>query len=229
MSEIDGVRAFHFIKADHTTYKYGLPVEVGQTLRVEGELVACKNGLHSSDHPFDALMYAPGPVLCVVERDPDAVPRGNPVDKHAGRWRRCIQMKDISDTLRRFAYWNVDEAIGFAADACEREGMDEHAATLRALPEVVDEDTRKRAGVAARAVWHAARAAALYAARYTAWAALYAARAARDADLDAALDAQDAAWAATWAANHNGDKHAFVEHQRAVFAEMVEEAMAVEA
>jgi hypothetical protein len=87
---------------------------------------------------------------------------------------RIIGTRSTEDVERRRGYRCADWAIHVAAPmALESAGLAEHAATLRALPAVVDEET------AARAADSAARAAA-WAASAAAWAAS-AARAARAA------------------------------------------------
>ena len=57
--------AWHFVGA---TLRDGRPIPPdGEWLVHDGPLVLCHSGLHCSIDPFDALSYAPGPVLCRVE------------------------------------------------------------------------------------------------------------------------------------------------------------------
>jgi hypothetical protein len=111
--------------------------------------------------------------------------------------------------------WALRAARVHAANACEKSGILDHAATLRALP---DDATCEQIEAAARAAEAAARAAgdaargardaaeaAARAAAWAAWAARDAARGARDA-AEAAGDAASAASAArgaAWAAARN--------------------------
>ena len=71
----DTVLGWHFVGS---TLLDGRPVPAdGEWLVHEGRLVLCESGLHGSEHPLDALRYAPGPVLCrcefadIGERDTD--------------------------------------------------------------------------------------------------------------------------------------------------------------
>jgi hypothetical protein len=149
----------------------------GAWLKYEGELRMCRSGLHFSKHPFDALQYAPGNILCKVEVRGDIQYKD---DKGVCRERRIIARFDATDMLRKFAR------------LCALDVIDKWDA-----PEIVvrylktgDESIRTAAWSAA---WGAARAAA--------WGAARAARAARDAASDDAWSAaRDAAWDATWAA-----------------------------
>lgn len=59
------IRAYHFVGQ---TLRDGRPIpRDGECLRFTGEPILCKQGLHASQHPFDALRYAPGSTLCLVE------------------------------------------------------------------------------------------------------------------------------------------------------------------
>jgi hypothetical protein len=84
--------------------------------------------------------------------------------------------------------WALRAARVHAANACEKSGILDHAATLRALP---DDATCEQIEAAARAAEAAARAA---------WAARNAAWDAAEAAARAAWAARDAAWDAAWAA-----------------------------
>ena len=61
------IRAYHFT---------GPKLRDGRDLPADGEwlieplpLKMCQKGLHYSEHPFDALHYAPGFTLCLVDVD----------------------------------------------------------------------------------------------------------------------------------------------------------------
>ena len=163
------IRAWHFVG---DTLRDGRPVpQDGVWLEHDGPLVICQSGLHASLDPFDALQYAPGPILCLVECDGDI---HHQRDKLVCRRRRIVARRDATEGLRYFARM---QALSVAH--------------LWEPPDVVldylmtgDEVNRDAARAAAlSAAWAAARAAALSAA----WAA------ARDA-------AWSAAWSAAWAA-----------------------------
>ena len=68
-------------------------------------IVRCVYGLHASEHPFDALRYAPGNLLHRVELVDDLLPHGDPVDKYVGRRRRIIASIDAEQLLFAFARW----------------------------------------------------------------------------------------------------------------------------
>jgi len=194
---------YWFSREDGTTKYQTVPAEVGRTDRVKGEIIPCRNGLHSSPSPFYALNYASGPVLWEVEIGDDAVPHGAPVDKHASATRKYIRRADVTKTLRRFA---ATQALGViqlwdAPRVVEEYLSDESQGIDRA-------DIRDAAKAAAL---DAAKAAAQAAARGAAWAATWGAAwgaaqaAARGAALNAAQaaawdDAWDAAWDAAKAA-----------------------------
>ena len=159
------IRGYHFVGR---TLRDGRPVPAdGEWLEHVGPLEMCQSGLHGCQHPFDALSYAPGATLCLVDLDGEMIEQD---DKIVARRRRIVQRMDATMLL-----WD-------AARASARDVLH-----LWPAPEVVrqylatgDESLRTRAGAATRA-----------AARDASW------DAARDAAWDAARDAaRDAAWAA---------------------------------
>jgi hypothetical protein len=163
----------------------------GEPIEVEGELVACQNGLHLCTDAtliewLGPAIYEVEPLSVVVEQE----------DKHLTRRARLV---------RKYEAWNETSARRFAADCAED--------VLPLFEAERPDDSRPRnAIVAARAyarsnISDAARDAAWDAARDAAWdAARDAARnaagaAARDAARNAAWDAaRDAAGAAAGAA-----------------------------
>jgi hypothetical protein len=175
---------WHFVG---DTLRDGSPVpEDGVWLEHEGPIEICVSGLHFSPHPFDALQYAPGPVLCRVEVE-SVVARED--DKAVCRRRKIIERHDMKDDLRRFARECALDVIH----------LWDAPAVVRTYLETGDESMRAAARDAAWAAWHAAwdaARAARDAAGAAAWAAWHAAWvAARDA---AGAAARDAAWAAAW-------------------------------
>ena len=173
--------AYHFV-AD--TLRDGRPIPAdGEWLVHDGDVVICETGLHASKHPYDALQYAPGPTLCLVECE-DIVTEHD--DKFACRRRRIVKRFDATDTMRAFArhcalsvihLWDAPEVV--------RRYLETGDESLRAA-------ARDAAGAAARA---AARAAAGAAAMAAAWDAAgdAAGAAAGDAARAAARDAAGAA------------------------------------
>ena len=208
-------KAFHFTG---DTLRDGRPIpKPGVWLKHDGPIVPCASGLHASEHPFDALTYAPGNMLHKVRLRGNITPHGNPVDKYCASERRIVATIDAECVMRSFAR-------RVALDAVKRYWLE--------APEVVVEylktgDETKRAaawdaaraaaGAAARAAAGAAAGdAAGAAARAAAWAAAWAAAgaAARDA---ARAAARDAAWAAAEAAAWDAAKR----KQRDLFKRMV--------
>lgn len=89
------VLAWHFVG---NTLRDGRPVPPdGEWLVHDGRVEMCHSGLHASRHPFDALQYAPGSILCWVECD-DVVSEDG--DKLVCRRRRIVARRDMTDALR---------------------------------------------------------------------------------------------------------------------------------
>ena len=191
------IRAYHFVGS---TLRDGRPVPPdGEWLVHDGELVMCQSGLHASRHPFDALMYAPGPVLCLVDCDEIEAEEN---DKLVCRRRRIVARFDATTMLRAFArqcaldvihLWNAPQVV-------------------RDYLTTGDESLRDAALNAAR---DAALNAASYAARAAAW------DAALNAAWAAAWDASDAAPVAARATARNAARAAAKAAQRERFARLV--------
>jgi hypothetical protein len=162
--------AWHFVGE---TLRDGRPVPAdGEWLEHKGELILCKSGLHWSREPFDALQYAPGSVLCLVEVGGNIFEAG---DKGVSSRRKIVARMDAAELLRYFARMQALSVIHLDEDLCNSEYVCDYLMTG-------DESLMD-------AAWNAARAAASAAARDAARAA--ASAAARDA-------AWDAASAAAW-------------------------------
>ena len=159
----------------------GRRIALGRTHKVKGEIIPCRNGLHASVKPHDALNYASGPIVWRVRLSGVVVPYN--ADRHAASERTYLAGGiDVSETLRAFA------------KRCALDVID-----LWDAPEVVirylktgDESIRAAARVTAQdAAWaagDAARAAARDAAGAAAWDAVGdAAGAAHNERLGAAL------------------------------------------
>ena len=190
------MKAWHFIG---DTLRDGRPVPAdGITLRHDGPLLMCRSGLHASLHPWDALKYAPGSTLCLVEAGGETE---HEPDKLVCMERTIIARMGAEPLLRYFArqqalsvvhLWNAPQEV------------------LDYL--MGDDDARDATRDAARGcregrAFDAARAAALGAARDAAWAA-----------------ARDAAWAAVRAATRDAARDAARAAARADFACLVNDA-----
>lgn len=198
--------AYHFTG---DTLRDGRPIPpIGETLTHDGPLKLCVSGLHASIHPFDALFYAPGPLLHRV-RMSGAIVHGD--DKLVSSERTILASIDATDLLREFACWCAIDVIH-----------------LWDAPDIVTQYLKTRNESLREAAALAAREAALETAVETAveaaWAAREAAWEARAAAWDVAWDAamaareaRAAAWEVAW--------DAAMESQCAKFAEMVAAAL----
>jgi hypothetical protein len=170
------MRAWHFVG---NKLRDGRPVPAdGVTLKHDGPVVLCSQGLHASLHPFDALQYAPGNTLCLVECSGIFAHES---DKFVCSKRTIIARMDAEPLLRHFARQQALSVVH-----------------LWDAPQVVldylmsDDAARDAASAAASSTARAAaRAAASAAARDAAWVAARAAAcdAAMAAACDAAMDA----------------------------------------
>ena len=166
--------AYHFV-AD--TLRDGRPIPAdGEWLEHTGKVVICKSGLHASWHPFDALQYAPGKTLCLVEVEGVVSEQS---DKLVCRRRRIVKRIDSEALTREFARWCALQVIELW-DAPD---------VVRQYLTTGDEKIWAAAWAAARdAAWDAARDAAWAAAWDAAWAAR------RDAQRDRFKKMVDAAF-----------------------------------
>ena len=98
--------AYHFVGP---TLRDGRPVPVdGEWLEHVGPLALCESDYHASLHPFDALQYAPGGTLCLVELDGEIV---TGTDKVVASRRRIVKRIDAEPLMRAFARWCALQVI----------------------------------------------------------------------------------------------------------------------
>ena len=163
--------AWHFVGE---ALRDGSPIPAdGVWLEHTGKMILCESGLHWSRQPFDALTYAPGPTLCLVEIGGTIIePKGE--DKGISSRRKIIARMEATELMRYFARMQALSVSHLWADA-----DDPGDTVLNFLLTGEDQDA------AMDAAWAAAMDAAWAAARDAAW----------DAAWDAAMDA---AWAAAW-------------------------------
>ena len=166
---------YHFLKSDRRLqFEPYTPVVVGETLVYPGEPELCMTGLHASKRIIDALNYAPGPVLCVVELGGKII-HGD--DKAVAQERTVSWMQDISPTLHEFACQVAEEAL------------EKHGVT----------DERSWKAIEVKRLWLKGKASDKE--LKAAWDAAYAAAgSATDAARSAVNAAKDAAKFATWCA-----------------------------
>jgi hypothetical protein len=92
------MRAWHFVGK---TLRDGSPIPAdGEWLEFKGNLKMCATGLHASKDPFDALSYAPGGTLCLVECAGEII-EGD--DKLVCSRRKIVARMDATEMLRYFA------------------------------------------------------------------------------------------------------------------------------
>ena len=178
--------AFHFVG---DTLRDGSPIPPdGKWLTFKGKCVMCESGLHASRNPFDALQYAPGNTLCLVEVDGIEAEED---EKLVCRRRKIIARMDATELCSYFGRMRALSVIH-----------------LWDAPDVVldylmtgDEVIRQAARDAANAAYSS------YAAKY--------ARAAQGAAY-AAMDAARSAWAAVVAIDNvwgEGDSRAAAKNE----------------
>jgi hypothetical protein len=103
------MRAYHFTS---DKLRDGRPIPpVGEWLEYEGEVKPCVRGLHASEHPLDALKYAPSLLLHLVELEGDLKSHGKPIDKWVGRRRKIIATINAEELLLEYARWCALEVI----------------------------------------------------------------------------------------------------------------------
>ena len=152
--------AWHFVG---DKLRDGRPVPAdGFWLEHSGKLILCEEGLHFSRQPFDALQYAPGPILCLVEIGGEIVENKGDNKGICSR-RRIIARMDATELLRYFARMQALSVIHLNEDLCNSEVVCDYLMTG-------DESLRAAARDAARAAaWAGARDAAWAGARDAAW------------------------------------------------------------
>jgi hypothetical protein len=170
------ILAWHFVGKK---LRDGRPIpRDGVTLKFNGTPILCKQGLHASIEPFDALQYAPGDTLCrarcggVIIKDKD---------KLVCTERTIIARMDASEMLRYFARMRALSVIHDYPN-----GTDDIVFSWLMTGE---ESIRSAADLAA----HSAARSAVYSAAYSAAYSV--------ADSAARAASSAAHWAADWAAD----------------------------
>ena len=135
------------------TLRNGLPIPPdGEWLEHEGPLVMCKSGLHASLEAYDALQYAPGPNLAVVEVDGEIL-RGT--DKLVASRRRIVRRIDATDLLFRFARAEALKVIHlWDAPPVVREFLETGEESKRAASWEASEASREASLAAARKLFN---------------------------------------------------------------------------
>ena len=191
--------AFHFIKGDKLRDGSTAPPN-GKWLKYKGPIVICKSGLHASYRVADALIYARGNTLCLVELDGIV---DTQCDKVVASKRKIIARFDATELLRADARasalsviknWKSkvpqvvldwlttgDESLRAAAESAA-ESATRPGPMYAAMSAAISAATYAAAYAAISAATYAAKSAATYAAKPAAWpSATYAAYAADSA------------------------------------------------
>jgi len=110
------IYAWHFTDGNFLRDGSPLPA-VGEWLKYSGKIRICQTGYHFSRTPWDALKYAPGDTLHLVECDEIEDEHS---DKGVCRRRRIIASMDAAEMLRYFARM---QALSVIMDAPEMEDV----------------------------------------------------------------------------------------------------------
>ena len=160
--ELCGIRAWHFVGE---TLRDGSPVpKDGVWTKYPGPLILCQSGLHASRDPFDALQYAPGATLCLVDCRGDVIEQE---DKLVCAERRITVRMDATAMLRYFARMQALSCLHNWAECPTDVVLDYLIAG--------DDAASSAAWSAARSAAHAAQSAARSAAESAAWSAAWSA------------------------------------------------------
>ena len=104
--------AFHFLRDDWRAGSGTEPAwHVGEERTIEGVLGLCSRGYHYSPTPYDALGYAPGSVLCMVDVDTPEAPELHDGSKGVSRRRKLLAGKNVARELRLFACECAERAL----------------------------------------------------------------------------------------------------------------------
>lgn len=151
--------AWHFVG---NRLRDGRPVpRNGVWLEHQGPIEICARGLHASLDPFDALQYAPGPILCLVEVDGVEVQQD---DKLVCRRRKIVARMDATKMLRYFSQMQALSVVDkWDAPEVVLDYLMTGDESLREVARAAARDAwvaGEAAGAAGEAAWAAARAAA---------------------------------------------------------------------
>jgi hypothetical protein len=122
------MRAYHFLRDDMTS-SHGSepPWRVGETRRIDEPIELCARGYHASLTWYNAVLYAPGPVACIVELGGRII-LGD--DKAVATERTLVAARNVERELRQFACdiaytWVEDERRqGYLTDARSLAALD---------------------------------------------------------------------------------------------------------
>ena len=183
---------------------------IGEWLIYPKKPIICQQGLHASEHPFDALKYAPGNLLHLVELSGIETIQA---DKVVAKGRRIIATIDSTELLQRAArkfaldvidLWNPPDIVREYLITGDRSKARASSEAATRAAQAASWATSRASSWAAQAASWAASEAASWAASQAAQAASEAAQAASEAASEATSEATSqaaraASWAASWA------------------------------
>ena len=107
--------AYHWSRNDDCLgYEDGRQIVLGETLSVSGKPILCEHGLHGSVSIVDALSYASGSHLWVVEISGNVQISD---DKLCGQNRKAlIEYGDLLPIIVEFAFWCAERIANYAAN-----------------------------------------------------------------------------------------------------------------
>lgn len=163
------MKAYYFSTLEKTL-RYGdnRKIEEGITHTVEGIPVLCEHGLHASKRAIDALQYAPGSFLWIVELSGEIV---EGADKVVATERTYIKGFDATNMLKEFsrkvALINIEKIKPYCSEK-------DYTVILRYL--VTGDEELRSTVVLPPALPGAAWAAGVWSAVWSVWAARFVAR-----------------------------------------------------
>ena len=162
------------------------PWKIGETRHINGKVVLCYNGYHSSPTWYDVLRYANGPIACIVD-----VPKKGTIfdsNKSASPSRTLVDARNANRVLRLWACDCAERALKMS----KIENADSWNAVKTARLYAKGKATSRELAAARNAAWDAEWAAAWNAEGAAAKAAAW--DAARAAAWDAARDDGEIKW-----------------------------------
>ncbi len=123
--------AYHFLRDNMTSGSDLRPWVVGEERTLKGRLILCGYGYHYSPTARDALYYAEGPILCLVDVDDDGPQECDCPGAHKGvsRRRKLLAAANVERELRLFACECAERAI----TRCHERGCEPDPRSLAAV------------------------------------------------------------------------------------------------
>jgi hypothetical protein len=191
------MKALYFAQNDKKLrYDDNRKIIVGETHKVDCVPKCCEVGLHGSVKAMDALNYAPGSILYLVEIEGDIDKNS---DKICGTSRKYLDEFNVTDLLRKFAKSQALINIDKIKDYCSEDDFNVVLDFLNG-----NDELRESAWSAELAAWSEARSAA-WSAELAAWSE--ARSAAWSAESAAWSAAESAVWSA-WSAARSAERSA---------------------